>query len=149
VVGTPAERGIEPVTQRLQRLLPLLPDHIDFGIVGDRLDLGHFEPVIHRFPSGAWVRRFHARSFRRAIDDDPVGVGCGGEGVDDGTVALEILGTHRKYVGVALRPVRPKAVLPMQLFGQCAAVDDHQEIDVTVTCGLVARATRTGSRAAA
>ena len=38
-----AEGGVEPGTQRLQGLLPRLPDHVDLGIVGDGFqgDVGH------------------------------------------------------------------------------------------------------------
>ena len=39
----PAEGGVEPGAERLQGLLPALPDHVDFGIVGDGFqgDVGH------------------------------------------------------------------------------------------------------------
>ena len=48
---------------------------------------GDSKPAIDRLPSRVRVRRFHARSFRGTVDDDPVGIGLGGQGVDYGTVA--------------------------------------------------------------
>ena len=45
---TPAERGIEPGAQGLQRLLPLLPDHIDLGVVGDRLQRDVRDALVHK-----------------------------------------------------------------------------------------------------
>jgi len=61
--------------------------------------------------SGNHRRRSHRRRPRRP--------GC-----DNGAVVLEILGAHRKYVGVALRPVRAKAILPLQFFRWRVVLND-------------------------
>ena len=56
-VRVAAERGIEPGAQRLQRLLPLLPDHIDLGIVGDRLQRDVRHPLVDKALADVAARR--------------------------------------------------------------------------------------------
>src|SRR5215471_7686046 len=77
--------------------------------------LGYPQPTFHRLPSRPWVRCSHAVYFRRAIDDDPIGIGLGGQGVDDGALALEVLRADREHVGGAVRAMCFVAGLPSQL----------------------------------
>src|ERR1051325_11426465 len=70
----------------------LLADDLGYG---ELACFGHATfktPHLDRFPTPARVRRFHAKSFRRAIDNDPIGVRFGGQRVGDNAFALEGLG---------------------------------------------------------
>jgi hypothetical protein len=54
---TPPKRGVEPAAQRLQRLLPLLPDHIDLGVIGDRFQSDVRHPLVDEALANVAARR--------------------------------------------------------------------------------------------
>jgi hypothetical protein len=84
------------------------------------------------------------------VDDDPIGLGLGGQSVDDGAFALEVFGAHREHVGRTVRAMRLVAGSPRQFLGRGVVIDDDEEIDVAVTgCFAAGPASRTGSPAAA
>ena len=98
------------------------------------------KPALDCLPSRVRVRCFHARSFRRTVDDDPVRVRLGGERVGDGALTFEGLDAHRKNIGgtrVGATRLMPGA--PCHLLGWRVVFDDDQKIDVAVPGRLAAR----------
>ena len=56
------EPGVQVVAQRLQRLLPALPDDVDLGVVGDRLERDVRHPLVDEpLPDVAVRRRLRGR----------------------------------------------------------------------------------------
>ena len=117
-----AERAVQLFTQRLQRLLELLPDHVDLGVVGDGLerDVGH--ALVHETLSDVVVgRRFRRRLARdlafllpplRAVGEEVIRVARGHDpgvrerqrdarGVDGDPAPAPLLGHVGRRAGTA------------------------------------------------
>ena len=133
--------------QRLQRFLELLPDHVDFGVVGDGLEGDVGDALVHETLADVVVRgRFRGdfadeRGFFdlavAAVGEQVVGIACAHDagagqregdagGVDGDPAAAPLLGDVRGGAGAAGRVEH-----------QVAGVGGHQDAALDGLLGLV------------
>ena len=138
------ESGVQVLAQRLQRLLPALPDDVDLGVVGDRLERDMRHPLVDEsLPDVAVRRRLRwrlARDLRflalpfRTVGEQVVGVSrthdagagesqCDAGGVDGDPAAAPLFG----HVGGGARTA-------CGIQDEVAWVGSHQDATVNDLC---------------